>query len=69
MEMSASMRAKLNEHVGTHVEGGYPATCSSLVMSCNNLSEFTADEKAWFAEALPHGSFNSPDDVKKAIGL
>jgi hypothetical protein len=69
MEMSPALRTKLNEHVGMHVDGGYPASCNSLVMSCNNMSEFTSEEKEWFSENLPHGTFNSPDEVKKAINL
>ncbi len=69
MEMSADLRTKLNEHVGMHVEGGYPADCNSLVMACNNLSEFTSEEKEWFSKTLPHGTFNSPDDVKKALHI
>jgi hypothetical protein len=69
MEMSPALKTKLNEHVGMHVEGGYPATCSALVESCNNMNEFTTEEKDWFAKALPHGTFNSPDEVKKAISI
>ncbi len=68
MEMSSGLKTKLNAHVGTHVDK-YPADCNDLVMACNNLSEFTSEEKEWFSKALPHGTFNSPDDVKRAINL
>ena len=66
--MSAEMRTKLNAHVGEHVES-YPATCNDLVMACNNLHEFTSSEKEWFSKALPHGTFASSDEVRKAIGI
>ena len=69
MEMSEALRTKLNEHVGMHIEGGYPATCSAVVSACNGLSDFSPEEKAWVSEALPHGTFNSPDDVKRALHI
>jgi len=68
MEMSAELRTKLSEHVGEHVDS-YPATCSDLVNACNNLSDFSPTEKEWFSKALPHGTFESPDEVRKAIGI
>jgi hypothetical protein len=69
MEMSPALRTKFNAHVGTHVEGGYPATCSAVVEACSNMHEFTQEEKDWFSKALPHGTFNSADEVRKAINL
>jgi len=33
------------------------------------MSEFTREEKAWFAKALPHGTYDSPKEVTKAVGL
>lgn len=68
MEISAEMRTKLNDHVGMHVDK-YPATCSDLVMACNNLHEFSAEEKEWFSKTLPHGTFQSPEEVRKAVGI
>ena len=68
MEMTSALKAKLNEHVGTHVEQ-YPADCNDLVMACNNLSEFTSAEKEWFTKALPHGMYKNANEVKRAIHL
>lgn len=68
MEMTPALKAKLDEHVGMHVEH-YPADCNDLVMACNNLSEFSWDEKQWFSKSLPHGTFENPNDVKKALHL
>ena len=67
MEMTHELRAKLEEHVGTHVE--FPASCNDVVMACNNLSEFSAHEKEWFSGALPHGSFENANDIKRALKL
>jgi len=66
--MSPALRTKLSEHVGMHVDK-YPATCNDLVMACNNLHEFSSEEREWFSKALPHGSFESPDEVRRAIGI
>ena len=68
MELTSQLKAKYLEHAGEHVEK-YPASCNDLVQSCNNLSEFTSDEKKWFSEALPHGSYRNKDEVKKALHL
>jgi len=67
MEMSPELKEKYMSHIGSDVE--YPATCEALVSACNGMSEFSGDEKAWFAKALPHGTFNSAADVNKAVGL
>jgi hypothetical protein len=69
MEMSAALRTKLSDHVGTHLEGGYPATCNAVVSACNGLMDFTPEEKEWVSKALPHGTFNSADDVKRALHI
>ena len=68
MEMTPAFKAKLDEHVGMHVDK-YPADCNDLVMACSNLSEFSAAEKEWFSQTLPHGMYENPTDVKKAIHL
>jgi hypothetical protein len=45
----------------------YPATRAELLASCKNLMEFSEGEKAWFAAHLPEGSYNSADEVMKAL--
>jgi len=47
----------------------YPATCSDVVEACGNMSEFTKEEKTWFSKNLPHGTFKSADEVKRAVGI
>lgn len=46
----------------------WPATKAQLVETCNNLSDFSAEDKAEFMEKLPEGSYNSPEEVGKAVG-
>lgn len=45
----------------------YPATKAELVAECNNLSDFSEKDKMWFADHLPEGTYNSADDVAKAL--
>ena len=68
MEMTASLKAKLNEHVGTHVDS-YPADCNDLVTACNHMEEFSSGEKEWFAKTLPHGMYKNSNEVKRAVHL
>lgn len=60
-------KAKTIEHIKAHV--GYPATRDQLVQACNNMSEFSAEDKAWFAKALPKGTFKTANDVIKALRM
>lgn len=46
----------------------YPATKNELVAECNNLSDFSENDKMWFSEQLPEGTYNSAADVAKALG-
>ncbi|MBI3577457.1 DUF2795 domain-containing protein [Candidatus Gottesmanbacteria bacterium] len=46
----------------------YPATKVQLVAACNGLSDFSDADKAEFAEKLPDATYNSADDVTKALG-
>ncbi len=67
MNMSPQLKEKYTSHIGTDVE--YPASCDQIVNACNNMSEFSSEEKDWFAKALPHGTYSSPAEVNKAVGL
>lgn len=67
MEMSPQLKEKYTSHIGSDVE--YPASCEQIVNACNNMSEFSADEKAWFSKTLPHGTFQSAAEVNRAVGL
>lgn len=54
-------------HLREHQE--YPATKQELVESCNNLSDFSEDDKKWFESNLPEGTYNSADEVMRALNI
>ena len=55
------------QHLKTHQT--YPATKADLVAHCNSLSDFSEDDKKWFSEHLPDGTYNSAEDVMKVLGM
>lgn len=59
--------ANATKHLREHAT--YPASKAELVAHCNNLSDFSEEDKKEFAEKLPEGTYNSADDVVKALGL
>ncbi len=54
------------DHLKTHQK--YPATKEELVKECNNLSDFSEDDKKWFKEHLSEGTYNSAEEVIKTLG-
>lgn len=54
-------------HLKTHQT--YPATKQELVKACNDLSDFSGEDKKWFEEHLPDGSYESAQEVLMALGL
>ncbi|MBI4065182.1 hypothetical protein HY409_02340 [Candidatus Gottesmanbacteria bacterium] len=54
------------DHLKNHQT--YPATKAQLLAECDNLSDFSAEDKQWFNEHLAEGTYNSADDVTKALG-
>jgi len=54
------------DHLKTHQS--YPATKANLVTECDNLSDFSEEDKNEFTEKLPEGTYNSADEVIKALG-
>jgi len=54
------------EHLKTHMTK-WPATKAELVASCNNLSHFAPEDKMEFETKLPDGTYNTPEDVAKAM--
>ena len=55
------------DHLKNHQE--YPASKADLVAACNNLSDFSEADKAEFADKLPDQTYNSAEEVAKALGL
>lgn len=54
------------DHIKTHQ--AYPADKAALLAECNNLSDFSEEDKKWFAATLADKTYNSADDVLKALG-
>ena len=59
-------KSQAMDHLKNHQS--YPATKAQLVAECDNLSDFSADDKKEFMESLPGGTYNSADEVVKALG-
>ncbi|OGG00886.1 hypothetical protein A3D78_01775 [Candidatus Gottesmanbacteria bacterium RIFCSPHIGHO2_02_FULL_39_14] len=55
------------DHLRTHQS--YPATRADLIKECNDLADFSDTDKAWFVTHLSEGSYNSADEVIKALGI
>ena len=55
------------DHLKTHIDK-WPATKMELIAACNNLSDFTSEDKVEFETKLPDGTYNTPEAVMKALG-
>ena len=55
------------DHLKNHQK--YPATKDELLAECDNLSDFSEEDKKWFMENLPEGNYNSAEEAIKALGL
>ena len=55
------------EHLKSHQS--YPATKAELVATCNNLSDFSEEDKREFESKLPEGTYNSAEEVAEALNL
>lgn len=55
------------DHLKSHQK--YPATKTELVAECNNLSDFSEEDKTWFTANLPDGNYASADEVMKALKM
>lgn len=54
------------DHLKTHQK--YPATYEDLVKECNSLSDFSEEDKKEFMGMLPKKTYNSAEEVMKALG-
>jgi len=55
------------DHLKTHQK--YPATKEELLKECDNLSDFSAEDKKWFGEHLTKESYESAEDVMSDLNL
>lgn len=56
---------KIEQHLRDHQK--YPATRAELLADCENLKDFTAGEKSWFAGRVHEGTYASADEVMVAL--
>ena len=54
-------------HLKTHQT--YPATKAELVEACNQMSDFSGEDKQWFMENLPDKTYKSAEEVASALGM
>jgi hypothetical protein len=59
-------RKNAEEHIRNHVT--YPTTADAIKKACNNLSDFSSEDKRWMNEHLPAGRYESPEAVIRAVG-
>jgi len=59
--------AKATDHLKNHVK--YPTTRGQLLDACADTPEFTAQERKWFADNIPEGTYMSADEAIKALKL
>ncbi len=55
------------DHLKNHQK--YPATKAQLVAECDNLSDFSEEDKKEFVAKLPDRTYNGADEVIGALGL
>lgn len=58
---------KFKAHAADHIK--YPASRAEIIAACAQTPEFSAGEKKWIEQNLPEGTYNSPDDVLRALKL
>lgn len=59
--------ANVTKHLNDHQK--YPASKDELVAECDNLSDFSQEDKDWFSKTLPQGTYNSAQEVLMALGI
>lgn len=57
--------SKIEQHLREHQK--YPATRAELLADCDDLKDFSAGEKAWFAGRVHEGTYASADEVMVAL--
>ena len=55
------------KHLNDHQK--YPASKAALVAECNNLSDFSQEDKKWFENTLPEATYASANEVAAALGM
>ena len=64
---SAAEPENIKRHLKQHQK--YPASKADLVASCYNLRDLSANDKKWFVDMLPEGTYRSAEQVITTLGL
>lgn len=67
MAMTVQDRENVMMHLREHTK--YPATRDQLVKECNSLSDFSDEDKKWFSDNLPAGTYRSAEEVARALKM
>ena len=57
---------RMRNHIIKNVK--YPATKENIVSAFKGIRDVKPDDKKWFEETLPTRTYDSPDEVMKALG-
>jgi len=60
-------RDEIVEHLKDHVK--FPATKRQLIEACNRMEHVRAEDREWFESAIPDGTYKSPEEVFRALGM
>ncbi len=63
------MNDKANAIMHLRQHQKYPASKAELVAECDNLSDFSAEDKQWFKDHLPERTYQNADQVIQSLGL
>lgn len=66
-QMSTVTKEEVKTHIREHLT--YPATKQQLIQACNDMSEVPRSDKQWFETNLPEGTYQTADEVIKALKL
>lgn len=66
-QMDAVSMRELTEHIRNHMR--YPATKREIVEECNRMSHVPAETRRMVETQLPEGSYQSADEVMRALGI
>lgn len=66
MSIDSKTKRLVKEHVKKHIN--YPTTKDALIKACNDMSDFSKDQKTWFEKTLPSGNYRNANEVLKGLG-
>lgn len=65
--MEGQPRRELISHIQNHIS--YPTTKKALVEECSSMAHVPEPTRQWAVDKLPDRTYDSADQVLKALGL